>query len=638
MNLPENTKKVFISWTGKLGREIADNLKREMLNFANLEPWVSDDIMTGANWFQETERALDTASYGIVCLTPGSSKRPWLNFEAGFIYGRLKNCILVTFGEKDIMNPLGQLQTMDGRSSDKWVELLAVMLDGIRSKEECRAWVEVKFRSLETIFNRCNELPYKYLTEMDRMVGEIQHIVDRKLKKSENIRNNNCLQHVILYSYREMQARFREDGVYTAPASQYPQYLISLQRVLNPVVNAVALINVEEDFWQQTQGKDILLTANRQNSRVFVFTSDKEFIKMSETLKKHAIRYNVYAISYSQLSKEFSYYTKDFSIIETSNGKLLAEYDTAKDLICFNPDEFVIAEHEAVIGDIIKHAVSLPHDNDISDGDINLLTERIFNCSNFVNSNAYDRKTIEMSLYIDVEDYDKHEENHAYYREMMDRMLEIFSSHFRLQSPPYRVLEFGAGTGIFTSWLANQSSIGEIVAIEIDWHCYKKLEYKFRNQKERIKAFHEDSRTYNPEGKFDCIFSSFADHHIRERDKEQYFQNVKRNLKTGGLVIVGDEFLRTHNSSNEDERTAALEAYHHHIIKKAEEAGDEILVKLESLALESGIKKTGDFKVSCERYEQLLQQAGFKIEGKERIGPQEGSEKIGGVYVYTIRV
>jgi len=119
-------------------------------------------------------------------------------------------------------------------------------------------------------------------------------------------------------------------------------------------------------------------------------------------------------------------------------------------------------------------------------------------------------------------------------------------------------------------------------------------------------------------------------------DKAEYFKNVKRNLNQSALVIVGDEFLREHGKDEADRRKA-LEAYHNHIIEKAREIGDETLVQLESQALRSGLERIGDFKVSCERYNELLQHASFVIEGKELIGPREQSNEIGGVYVYTIR-
>ena len=357
----QSKERVFISWTGELGKEIAECLSEDkvgMLSFAQLEPWISGKITKGSSWFQETQEALESAKYGVVCLMPGSSRRPWINFEVGFLFGKLRNCKLVTFGET-LANPLGQLQKMNGMKMEDWIILLTEMTAGHRTPEECRDRVQSAFPRLREIFERQNRFPHKYLIEMDQTIGEIQRVAD-DLKRNSNTRNNACIQQVILDSYGDMQNRFIKQSIYTAPASQYPHHLISLQRRLNAIVKAVALVNIEEEFWQQSQGKEILRTSSAQSSRIFVFTSEKHLIQMSETVQSHASYYKVYAISYTKLSKEFSLYTKDFSIIETLNGKLLAEYDTSQELIQFNADTDIIDEHESIIEKIIRHSVPFP--------------------------------------------------------------------------------------------------------------------------------------------------------------------------------------------------------------------------------------------------------------------------------------
>lgn len=628
-------KRVFISWTGDLGKAIADYVSSEMFDYANLQPWLSHSITVGSNWFDETQKALNSSHYGVVCLTPGSSTKPWINFESGFLFGRLKNCKLITFDE-NLRNPLGQLQRVNGMRQADWVRVLQEMTG--RPENECKAWVRDKFPGLERTVELRQSSPYSYLSQIDETMDMIQQLSE-KLKKNPFARENIFFQQVVIDSFKGFLGNPLSDTVYSAPASHYPSHLISIQERLKPVVKAVALINIEEAFWQQLHGQGILRTTNEASERIFVFTTEREFTQMSETLQKHARRYNVYAMSLSRLNKEFSLYSKDFSIIENSHlsidgsdGKILAEYDTNQEKICFCSDPQIVSDHESVFRNIVRNAVKIPERMN-SNKAIEKIRQRIFSPLKLAN---YEEKTIEMSLYIDVEDYDQHEENHAYYREMMDRMLSLFPNYFP-EDKSYRVLELGAGTGIFTEKLSLNASVDEIVAIEIDWHCYKKLKYRFRSQKERVKTLHEDSRIFDPQGKFDCIFSSFADHHIKEDDKKLYFQNIKRNLNPGGIVVVGDEFLREHDHLDQVARIDALNAYHQHIIDKAREDGDDVLVQLETQALVSGINKVGDFKVSCKYYEKLLRQAGFQLELKECIGPTQNANQIGGVYVYLFR-
>jgi len=241
----------------------------------------------------------------------------------------------------------------------------------------------------------------------------------------------------------------------------------------------------------------------------------------------------------------------------------------------------------------------------------------------------------EMSNYIDVEEYDQHEEKHAYYVDMMAEMSRILSKHRGDDAKPCRVLELGAGTGIFTKRLAKIPNI-QIVAVEIDVQCFQILEHNIQNYPS-VELVNGDSCTYHhQEAKFDYIVSSFADHHIKTEDKHRYLQNVRRNLQPDGLFIVGDEFLRPHNPKNHDDWEAALKDYHNHIIAIALEQGEQILANLERDALKSGLEQNGDFKISCTQYEEFLTHTGFTFDCK-KIGPLNRDD-VGGVYVYWSRL
>lgn len=637
----QNEREVFISWTGRLGKELAIHLRDHMFNFYPLRGWVSDvDITAGAVWFDETRRALARADFGVVCLTPGSSKKPWLNFETGFLFGQQENCKLINFDE-ELINPLMQLQRIDGTNQNDWVRLLKDMTK--RNQYECEQWVGGQFPNLQEKLKLIDLSPYSYICQIDKTLGTIQDAAD-DLKKNKYALQNICFQKVILDSYEELYKHSNQvKETYSIPASQYPQYLISLQDELEPHVKAIALVNVEERFWQQTMGKEILRTSRNDSVRVFVFISEKDFQTTYPTLLEHAGEYNVYAMSLARLSEVLgSTYTKDFSIINASGSKLLAVYDDGlpeQKNICFIAETRTIKQYEDQFDKLLKlnSAVFIPNNAGNGIADIEQFMNSIFR-----GLASYETKFIEMSGYINVSDYDEHEGNHAYYQEMMQRMIDICLDHRRNYNhpePSFNVLELGAGTGIFTRRLLTElPNVTKIDAIEIDWHCYRILKDKLirhanSNQIE-IKIYHKDSRTYDPPGRFDYIFSSFADHHIKTGDKEKYFENVKRNLKSGGRLIVGDEFIREHDPKDRNARNNALSAYHNHIIEIAEQEGESILAELERAALQSGLEEKGDFKISCTQYEKHLREAGFDFNPPEKIGPLDRDD-IGGVYVYT---
>ncbi|NUU23829.1 MAG: class I SAM-dependent methyltransferase [Streptomycetaceae bacterium] len=262
-------------------------------------------------------------------------------------------------------------------------------------------------------------------------------------------------------------------------------------------------------------------------------------------------------------------------------------------------------------------------------------------------------RPVEMSEYIAIDAYDTFEERHAYFPEMMGEMLRRFAAD-RPTTPkgtplPCRVLELGAGTGIFTRRLAKQPLV-VCTAVEIDANCFAALERTLLRYP-GARAVAADSRTYRSaegRGEFPYIFSSFADHHIRPEDKTAYLDGVAYHLAPDGRFIVGDEFLPDHDADDPDAWRDAVRRYHGHIIdvslRRAEEltaAGDEPgahahreLVKLETAAMESGLARQGDFKVTRTAYERTLTEHGFAFTSVT-IGPTDRDD-VGGIHVYEI--
>ena len=180
----------------------------------------------------------------------------------------------------------------------------------------------------------------------------------------------------------------------------------------------------------------------------------------------------------------------------------------------------------------------------------------------------------------------------------------------------------------------------DITALEIDSKCFVLLQHRVKRQGKEweragasIQCYNDDSRSYNPPGNFDVVVSSFADHHIKPKDKLRYFSNVQRNMRDGAIFVVGDEFLPEHDSTDLESRSNALTRYHEHIIEIAREEGHEVLVKLEQAALTSGLEQIGDFKLSCSEYEAETKEAGLHLDLKEKIGPLD-DDSVGGVFVY----
>lgn len=108
--------KVFISWSGARSKALAIALRDwlpEVLQY--VKPWVSDkDIGAGDRWAQSIAGELETANFGIICITPENLQSEWILFEAGALSKSMLDAkvIPLLFGLElsDLSGPLSQFQ------------------------------------------------------------------------------------------------------------------------------------------------------------------------------------------------------------------------------------------------------------------------------------------------------------------------------------------------------------------------------------------------------------------------------------------------------------------------------------------------------------------------------------------------
>ncbi|MDR2206568.1 MAG: methyltransferase [Flavobacteriaceae bacterium] len=72
------------------------------------------------------------------------------------------------------------------------------------------------------------------------------------------------------------------------------------------------------------------------------------------------------------------------------------------------------------------------------------------------------------------------------------------------------ILEIGSGTGLISLMIAQRNPAAKISAIDIDEHACKLASRNFENSpfKTRLKSFHQDFKTFNPQETFDFIVSN----------------------------------------------------------------------------------------------------------------------------------
>lgn len=113
-----NSMKVFISWSGKRSKKLANALKEWIPYIVqHADPWVSDkDISAGERWAQKIAGELESSNFGILCITPENISSEWILFEAGALSKAMQDAkvIPLLFGLElsELSGPLSQFQAL----------------------------------------------------------------------------------------------------------------------------------------------------------------------------------------------------------------------------------------------------------------------------------------------------------------------------------------------------------------------------------------------------------------------------------------------------------------------------------------------------------------------------------------------
>jgi len=108
--------KVFISWSGELSKSLGEAIRIWLASALHLvKPYFTpDDIDKGARWQPEIAQELESADFGLICLTTENLERPWVMFEAGALAKKFtsSNVCPILFGVEphQVQGPLSQFQ------------------------------------------------------------------------------------------------------------------------------------------------------------------------------------------------------------------------------------------------------------------------------------------------------------------------------------------------------------------------------------------------------------------------------------------------------------------------------------------------------------------------------------------------
>lgn len=117
---------IFISWSGERSKQVAEALRDWLPTVIQaVKPWMSKrDIEKGASSVSKIHGSLESADFGVFCLTRDNRASTWITFEAGAIAGRRgATCVgtyLLDLNYTDVEGPLAQFQHTVANSQDTW--------------------------------------------------------------------------------------------------------------------------------------------------------------------------------------------------------------------------------------------------------------------------------------------------------------------------------------------------------------------------------------------------------------------------------------------------------------------------------------------------------------------------------------
>lgn len=209
--------KVFISWSGKRGKETAECLSswiRQVIQAA--ETWISLDIQKGIRWNEQIKNELEQSKVGIICLNKDNLQSEWVLFEAGAL-SKTQDAHVCTFlldvSPADIKPPLGQFQHTLFIKED-----IRKLLQTINEKIIAVGEKSIPQKDLDEVFD-------VFYPKLEGKLNDIQNekTVDGQIKRSDReileeilqtIRATNQVEIQKLYEMsREMDMRRQQEYI-----------------------------------------------------------------------------------------------------------------------------------------------------------------------------------------------------------------------------------------------------------------------------------------------------------------------------------------------------------------------------------------------------------------------------------------
>lgn len=111
-----------------------------------------------------------------------------------------------------------------------------------------------------------------------------------------------------------------------------------------------------------------------------------------------------------------------------------------------------------------------------------------------------------------------------------------------IQNRQPAVLDLGAGTGLFSSFLLDRYPDARLTLIDFSEEMLEQAKRRFADANcPNVNYIAADYTKYKFEMKFDAVISSLSIHHLEHPDKKQLFRAVRELLNEGGVFVNADQ-------------------------------------------------------------------------------------------------
>ena len=144
---------------------------------------------------------------------------------------------------------------------------------------------------------------------------------------------------------------------------------------------------------------------------------------------------------------------------------------------------------------------------------------------------------------------DKFNENALKYDNQRKKLIPCFDDFYSIpisiietQKESPRVLDIGAGTGLFSAYIKEKFSKAKITLIDISENMLEQARTRFKedNNIDYILADYSEHKFGNT---FDIVVSSLSIHHLTDEEKKKLFDNIYSLLNPDGIFINADQVL-----------------------------------------------------------------------------------------------